>query len=91
MLGLPKYCVPFCGGLMAHRLTESGIRRCGSIGCMWLCGRKCVTEVLDAQGRPRVSLPASCFWLIQMQNSQLLLQPHVCLPVAMLPAMMKMD
>ena len=50
----------------------------------------------QVQNRPSHSLPGrqflpDCLW-IKMQNSQLLLQHHVCLhAAAVLPAMMKMD
>lgn len=58
-------------------LESSGVRITGDCqGGAALLEEMCPSEVLQAQGRP-LSLSPCCLW-IRMQNSQILLQNHVC-------------
>ena len=86
---------PQCGSLNViypHKPIRSGtIRRCGLVGgSLSLCGRVGgVWGFLSFRKLPSVSVwfPDAC----KMWHSQLLLQHHVCLHTAMLPATMKIE
>ena len=71
-----------------HRLIgRVTIRRCGLDGV----GMSLLEDVQHKGQALRSQVLISCWLQIQMENSRLLLQHHVCLHAAMLPTIIMMD
>lgn len=97
-----SWAVSYCGDLnrfgshnrMCLNVWPRGrdtISRCGFVGGSVFVGRWALRSYIGSRSTQCNTQPSSCCLQIKMQNSQLLLQYHICLHATTLPTMMILD